>query len=133
MLLDTLTIWNLDMKLSTFDDVLFFSWAKLVSGRTSKKEVLTAVKRAIMKPLYYSIPNGFSFIINPYKFGSKVKAMDYYYDYLELAALRNYFDIAYLKDPTLARVYAPHYYSEGRLKSNPLLTVTDTQIIFKLE
>jgi len=112
---------------------LFFNWARLVARNKTKAGLLKDVKKAIYRPNFHMIPDGYSFLLNPDKFARSVKDLDYYYDYLELAALRNYFDVEFLKDTTLARVYAPHYYSEGRLQSNPLLIITDTQIKFTLE
>jgi len=53
--------------------------------------------------------------------------------YLGLAALRNYDDYAESKRKTLSRGLIPNWIKLGELETNPLITITETEIILNKE
>jgi len=53
--------------------------------------------------------------------------------YLGLAALRNYDDYAESQRKTLSRGLIPNWIKLGELETNPLITITETEIILNKE
>lgn len=115
------------------DGVMFFDWRLLYqSVKGDKKKLVQTVKNKLLKPHYYKVPDGYSFLANPVILmeSSKRNTVNEVYDYIRLASIRNFFDAEFNRDLTLSLLYVP---KDVEVRNNRLLIVKENKVFFRYE